>query len=261
MYGYAASSAAATRMNPFTAPPKALSPAAVVRTVAPVGSNAINRLSQLMTLVPRSLQNLATTAASTSTGSGGVNSGLSSIATLLGNLTGAYSPAGSMANAGTGWLSAMQILALAQNGPGVAGLLSGAPPITGALGPLSGGFISWEAPIPASVGGGAVSAALGQASLAGSLSVPANWATVAPAAKMVAATSPSSAVGAAQAIAADGQAGMFTDMALSSLAGRALGGSAARSVVGTSVRVIDRPPNTEGLATTATILVIPALEE
>lgn len=259
MYGYAASSAAATRMNPFTTPPKALSPAAVVRTVAPVGSNAINRLSQLMTLVPRSLQNLAATAASTPTG--GVNSGLSSIATVLENLTGAYSPAGSLANAGTGWLSAMQILALAQNGPGVAGLLSGAPPITGALGPLSGGFISWEAPIPASVGGGAVSAALGQASLAGSLSVPANWATVAPAAKMVAATSPSSAVGAAQAIAADGQAGMFTDMALSSLAGRALGGSAARSVVGTSVRVIDRPPNTEGLATTATILVIPALEE
>lgn len=262
MYGYAASSAAATQLTPFTAPSKTLNPAAMVHAAVSVGSNAPTRLSQLITLVPHSLQNLATTAGSTPSISD-VNSGLSSISSVLENLTGAYSPVGSLANTGTGWLTAMQITGLAQNGPGVASMLSGAPPITGALGPLSGGFISWQAPIPGpmGMGGGAVSAVLGQANLAGSLSVPASWAAVAPAAKTVAATLPSSILGVAPAIAADGQAGMFGEMALSSLAGRALAGSTTRSVVGTTVRVIDRAPSTEGIATTATILVIPALEE
>jgi hypothetical protein len=49
-------------------------------------------------------------------------------------------------------------------------------------------------------------------------------------------------------------------MALSSLAGRAVGGTAVQSVVGGATRVIDKAPDTEAL-TTATILVIPVPED
>jgi PPE-repeat protein len=103
--------------------------------------------------------------------------------------------------------------------------------------------------------GGAVSAGMGRAGLVGSLSVPQGWASAAPAIGPVAAVFPENGLGAVPAaVAADSQGSLFSNMALSGLAGRAMagsGGSVARSVGGAGGAV----PG--GAATTATIIVIP----
>lgn len=236
MSGYAGSAAAATQLIPFTSPPE---------TTNRGGQTAGSAASPIVS---------------------DTSSVLGSISTILGNLGGAYSPIGTVANVGTGWLQSLQILALAQNIPGVLSLLNGAPPITGALGPLSGGYISWLAPLSGSSGIGvttasAVSAASGQASLMGSLSVPTTWAATAPAGKTLSAALAGSSVAvSSQAIAIDSSSPLFGEMALSSLAGRAVGGGAVRTVAGTAARVIDKSADAEAM-TAATILVIPVSEE
>jgi PPE-repeat protein len=267
MYGYAGASATATQLTPFSAPPQTTNPAGVAAQSAAVaqatgtssGTTVQTALSQLGSLLPYSLESLATTATSTSTTStsSGLSSILSNLATLLESLTGAYSPIGWMGIPGSWWLTAMEALGTAENAPGVASLLGGAKPITGVLGPLAGGYISELH--PAGSGGGAVSGVMGRANLVGGLSVPTNWVSAAPAIRTAATVMPSTGLGAAPTIAAEGQKGLFGDMALSSLAGRAVGGTAARSSGGTAARVIggaaaDAP-------TTATIIVIPPAEE
>lgn len=245
MYGYAGAAAAATELSAFAPPPATTSTGAPAAQSAAAARAAANSASPIVT---------------------DINSCLGSISTILGNLGGAYSPVGTMSNVGTGWLQSMQIVALAQNIPGVLGMLNGPAPITGALGPLSGGYIAWQAPLGAGALGGvttasSVSALSGQAGLVGSLSVPTSWTTTAPAVKLLGASLPSGTVSAAAPmLAVDGSTGMFSEAALSSLAGRAVGGTTMRTVVGTSARVLDRAPDTEAL-TTATILVIPVGEE
>jgi hypothetical protein len=82
--------------------------------------------------------------------------------------------------------------------------------------------------------GSAVSGGIGRAGLVGGLSVPQGWAMAAPAVKPVAAVlAGNGPAGAAAAAATQGEGTMFGNMALSSLAGRAMvgtGGTAARSV-------------------------------
>ncbi len=102
--------------------------------------------------------------------------------------------------------------------------------------------------------GGAVSAGMGDAGVVGSLSVPHGWASATPAIRPVTIVLPQAGpTAAAAALAADGQGSLFGNMALSSLAGRAMagtGGTVARSI-GASAGAI------QGAATTATIIVIP----
>jgi PPE-repeat protein len=99
-----------------------------------------------------------------------------------------------------------------------------------------------------------VSADIGRASLVGRLSVPQSWASAAPAIKPVAMVLPDSSLGAAPVmVAADNEGSSFSNMALSSVAGRAMAGTgdtAARSIrVGGGAY--------SGHATTATIFVLP----
>ena len=74
MYGYAGSSAAASTLTPFAAPPattSAAAPAAQAATVAQVtGTGTQTTLSQLVTAVPAALQGLSSPATSTSSASG-----------------------------------------------------------------------------------------------------------------------------------------------------------------------------------------------
>ncbi|MEO8814339.1 MAG: PPE family protein [Mycobacterium sp.] len=266
MYGYAGSSAATTRLTAFTAPPETANQGAAAAAAArntSSGSTLAGQVSQLTSMVPNALQQVTVGAATaTAPAVSGVPSILSGVSTTLASLGGPYTPAGLLSTFATPWLSAMQFVAFGGNVPGFLSLLSGAPAISGALGPLSGGMVSWEVPIAGSAGAvpGAVtvSAVTSQAPMIGGLSVPASWTSTAPGAKLAAAAMPSSAAGAT--LAADGSAGMFNQMALSSLVGRALGGGAMRSVAGGGVRVLDRAPDTE-LLTTATILVIPVNED
>jgi PPE-repeat protein len=269
MYGYAGSSATATQMTPFTPPPQTTNPGGLAGQSAAVaqatgtaaGTNPQTTLSQLVSAVPQGLQSLALPASSSTSSTSGLQSSLSSLATLVTNLTGPYSPFALTDVAGAPYLFGIQNVLIPQNGEGVATVLGGGavksllpasflPPAGVGTGALS----------PAGLSGGAVSGAMGHAGLVGGLSVPKSWAAAAPAIRPVAAVLPGTGLGAASAIAADGQGGLFSDMALSSLAGRAIAGTAARSIGSTATRAIGGAA-AAGAPTTATIIVIPAMEE
>jgi PPE-repeat protein len=266
MYGYAGSAAAATQLGVFDPAPETADVTtdstqlvtAAEAAGARTASAAPSKVSQLLSAVPRALSDFTSSPAQVTAPD--IGSGLKDFAKFLGDLVGPYSPLGHLANLGSGWLIAGQLVGLAQNPPGVASLLGGPAPITGALGPLSGGYISYQAPLTA--GATTVAASTGQASLVGSLSVPASWSTSAPSGKALPAVLSGSPVGSsASAFAVEGSSSaMFNEMALSSLAGRAVGGTAVQSVAGGAARVLDKAPDTEAL-TTATILVIPVPED
>ena len=104
---------------------------------------------------------------------------------------------------------------------------------------------------------GGVSADIGRASLVGRLSVPQGWALAAPAIRPVAAVLPDSGLGGAPVIvAADDPGGVFGNMALSSVAGRALAGTGGTAAGSIGVGGGAYP----GQASTATIIVIAADE-
>jgi PPE-repeat protein len=255
MFGYAGSSATACHMAPFTEPPQTTNPAAAGSQAAAVahavgtsaGTDTQSVLSQLMSAVTQSLQSLASPGLSAA-------ADLPSPLSVLSSLTGPFSPL-SLASLGLGgYLNSAEPYGLASVGSAVAGLSQkvSALPAAGSGGLLEGGLGSGTR-VVGSTGG--VSADIGRASLVGRLSVPQSWASAAPAIKPVAAVLPDSGLCAAPVmVAADDQGGVFSNMALSSVAGRAMagtGGTAARSIgVGGGAY--------SGQATTATIIVIPA---
>lgn len=124
MYGYAGSSATASQLAPFSEPPQTTNPSATAAQSAVVAqaagaaasSDITAQLSQLISLLPSTLQSLATTATATSA-SAGWDTVLQSITTILANLTGPYSIIGLGAIPGGWWLTFGQILGLAQNAP------------------------------------------------------------------------------------------------------------------------------------------------
>lgn len=195
MYGYAASSATATALTPFTEPPETTDPSGVGRQAAAVteavgASEVQSGLSQLMTAVPNALQTVgpaaAAPAASTPIGSiiEAINPYVVGIRPFFAAITGAYSPIVGFVLFGGWWLFALQILGLSQNAPGVASLLStGGKPIAG-LSPLRGGYVASVAP------GTGVAGSMGQSTLVGSLSVPQGWVTAAPVMRTMASVLP-----------------------------------------------------------------------
>ncbi|MCV7442826.1 PPE family protein [Mycobacterium paraense] len=279
MYAYAASSASASTLTPFTEPPQTTSDAAPAAQAAAVsqssGASGLNigaQLSQLVNSLPTALQSLGTGLLnSPTTGSTNLLSGLSlpqlanaslpaGLSTDLANwntimstvASGPYSLQGLTSIPGGPFLSFGQVYSYAQNGQGLAAFNT-VKPITGALAPLASGATTH---LSAAVGG-APSGAMGKAALVGSMSVPQGWTQAAPAIRTLAQVLPADA--AAPAASLVGEEGVFSQMALSSLAGRAVaaagvgstGGSAAGSLGG--VVAAD--------AGTATIIVIPALED
>jgi PPE-repeat protein len=128
-------------------------------------------------------------------------------------------------------------------------------PITGALSPLLHSSLLSGASQSASP----ATALAGRAGTIGALSVPQNWAAATPAVRTVAAEMEASAVDAAPEMGLT-QPGMFGQTALSSLAGRALGGTATRAAVGQGYRVPGAVA-TDEIATSATIIVIPPSAE
>lgn len=178
MYGYAGSSAAATRLPMFTDPTQTTSQDGQARQAAAVaqatGTSAGNQqatVSQLNTAVPNALQTLSSPTES-STGS---TSGLSSILDPNSNFwntitsTGALDPAQVVQTVTSSTLIGASTGALND-------LASGAPVATG-IGTSAQGLSGL-----AGVGnaGASVSAGLGRASLVGPLSVPPSWAPPAP---------------------------------------------------------------------------------
>jgi PPE-repeat protein len=188
MYGYAADSAAASKVTSFTPPAQNTSPAALAAQAGAVtqatgtsaGTGTQATLSQAMSAVPTTLQSLAAPTATTSSSSGS-SSGLTGILnTLLGN-----GMTGSLLGPNSNFWNT-----LASAGGGFT------PAVFSAL-PSAGSDFSVPAPaaLPAALGSGvqglpsfsglggagsAVSAGMGQAASVGPLSVPPSWAPAAP---------------------------------------------------------------------------------
>jgi PPE-repeat protein len=253
MFGYAGSSATASQVTPFTQPPQTTNPAAAGAQDAAVahaaGTNTQSVVTQLLSAVPQSLQNLASPVLSVAPAATAPPSAIS----ILGDLTGPFSPLALVGPALGGYLFGSEPIGLVGVSNAITGLSQkvSALPSAGSGGLLEGGLGSGMRLVGSTAG---VSADIGGANLVGRLSVPQSWASAAPAIKPVAAVLPDSSLGAAPVIvAADDQGSVFSNMALSSVAGRAMvgtGGTAARSIgVGGGAY--------SGPATTVTIIVLP----
>ncbi len=272
MYAYAASSASASQLTPFTAPPRTTSDsgtAVEAGAMTPSGAASVSetagQLSALTTSMPAATQ-LAGHAPAAGVGSTGVSLSpvlpvLDNWNTIWGAITGVYSPQSWSTIPGGPFLSFGQVYAWAQNGQAAADFLSGPEPITGALAPLTRGAGAVAPTMGPAVGSGAVSGAMGQAALVGSMSVPQGWTEAAPAIRTLASVLPTNIAAVPSVSLADGS-GIFGQMALSSLAGRAVAApafhaSASGSAAGTSLGGVVAAADPAA----ATIIVIPALDD
>lgn len=272
MYVYAASSAKATQLAPFTEPPQITNPAgtasqsaAVAQAVGgSVASDVQTQLSQLINSVPHALQALATTNAPLMLGTqwpfqlpSWLIADLQNWNTIWSVLTGPYSLPGWSSIPGGPFLSFGQVYSYAQNGQGLQAFFTPAKPITGALAPIAKSLTPYLS--SSSPDAGPASGAMGRAALIGSLSVPQSWTQAAPAFKTLASVL-SANVTAASAAPLTGEDGVFSEMALSSLVGRALGATAFGSGGGAAAHTLGGVA-AEADPVAATIIVIPALED
>jgi PPE-repeat protein len=288
MYGYAGSAGSASVLTPFTEPPQTTNPAGTAQQSAAAAqagtsgaSNIGTEITQFINSLPTALQNLANGLVQSPTTSGNLLSGLSlpqlfsatlppGLSTDLTNwntifstiASGPYSLQGLTSIPGGPFLSFGQAYAWGQNGQGAASFLAGAKPITGALAPLASELGTPH--LSAAFGAGPVSGSMGRAALVGSMSVPQGWTQAAPEMgfRTLAAALPANLAEAAVPEASlASQGGMFSQMAASSLAGRAVATTATQSVssgarVGSLGGVV-----AEADPAAATIFVIPAIED
>jgi len=279
MYAYAGASATASQLTPFSEPPQTTNnsgpgtqAAAVSQSSTLSGSNTAAQLSHVVNSTPSALQSLATnttttnaasttTGAATSTGVGlpSVPPSLTDWNTIWSTLTGPYSLQGWTAIPGGPFLSFGQAYAWGQNGQGAAAYLAGPKAISGALAPLTSGASAVKPMLSSAVGAGQVSGAMGKAALVGSMSVPQGWTEAAPAIRTLASVLPTNLAAAPEA-ALGGEAGVFSQMGLSSLAGRAVAASATYSGGGVAARALGGAV-VEADPAAATIILIPALED
>lgn len=255
MYGYAGASSAAAQVTPFAPPPRSTNPAGPAGQAAAVaqatgGSVATNTepaLPQLMSAVPQSLQTLTTPAAAAAADPPSLLSAFDSA------LTGPLGPVSLFGIGGSPYLLGVENYLVPQN---VANVNSARQRLDRdyskqrLLGIDSGTRVV-SAPVPT---GGGSSPGIGRAGVVGRLSVPPGWAAAAPEIRPVATVIPQTALaGAPSALAAEGEGSLFSSMAASGLAGRAMaatgGGSARATGIGGGFGRV---------ATTATIIVINA---
>jgi PPE-repeat protein len=240
MYGYAGSSSTASQLTPFRPPPQTTNPAGPAGQVAAITQAAGTHAPT----VPQTLQSLSAPASAAAAGPTGDPSS-STLLQLFSYAIGGFNPIRVYDPFGAFYDQGIQSFLAPFNNYNMqvayAGALSRAASAAGGVGPAM------------HVVGGAVSADMGRAGLVGSLSVPQGWTSAAPAIRPIAVVVPGTNLGAVPAaLAADGQGSIFSNMALSGLAGRAAtatGAAAAPSIGGGAV--------SGESATTATIIVIP----
>ena len=285
MYGYAGSSAAATQLTPFTEPPQTtnaadepMQAAAATQASTSTASNIGTELTQFIDSLPTALQNLANGLLESPTTSTNLLSGLSLPQLLSASLppgletdltnwntifstfaSGPYSLQGLTSIPGGPFLSFGQAYAWGQNGQSAAAFMAGPKPITGALAPLASELGTPH--LSAAFGAGPVSGSMGRAALVSGMSVPQGWTQAAPEIRTLAAALPMNLAEATVPEASlASQGGMFSQMAASSLAGRAVAATATHSVssggMGSLGGVV-----AEADPAAATIIVIPAIED
>ncbi|ETZ72602.1 PPE family protein [Mycobacterium sp. MAC_080597_8934] len=162
MYAYAASSASAAQLTPFTEPPRTtnesagpLQSAAVAQSAAQSGSNTAAHLSQLSATAQPAAQ-AAGNAASTTTASTQLTtpSFITNWNEFWSVVTGVYSPQSWSTIPGGPFLSFGQAYAWGQNGQGAAAYLAGPKAISGALAPLASGGNAVKPMLSSAVGAG-----------------------------------------------------------------------------------------------------------
>jgi PPE-repeat protein len=287
MYGYAGSAGSASVLTAFTEPPQTTNLAGTAQQSAAAaqagtsGASSIGtEITQFINSLPTALQSLANGLLESPTTSTNLLSGLSlpqlfsatlppGLSTDLTNwntifstiASGPYSLQGLTSIPGGPFLSFGQAYAWGQNGQGATSFLAGAKPITGALAPLASEL---GTPHLAAFGAGPASGSIGRAALVGSMSVPQGWTQAAPEMgfKTLAAALPTNLAEAAVPEASlASQGGMFSQMAASSLAGRAVATTATQSV-SSGARVASLGGVVaEADPAAATIFVIPAIED
>ncbi|GAB1816442.1 PPE family protein [Mycobacterium sp. MUNTM1] len=268
MYGYTAASASAAQLTPFAEPPQTTNDsagptqaAAVAQSTGQSSANTVSHLSQLSTTMQPAAQ------AVSNAGTAGTTSTQLTTPSFITNwnefwsvVTGVYSPQSWSTIPGGPFLSFGQAYAWGQNGQGAAAYLAGPKAISGALAPLASGANGVKPMLSSAVGAGQASGSMGRAALVGGMSVPQGWTEAAPAIRTLAQELPTNMAALPAAMA--GEEGVFNQMALSSLAGRAVAAAATRpagaagSVAGSLGGVA-----AEADPAAATIIVIPCIEE
>ena len=293
MYGYAGAATTASQLTPFTAAPattndtgQATQSAATAQSAAASAADATTSLEAFLTELNTDFTNFGTELSTLSTQlfnyfpastttlaslltSLGLPTSVTNAVTLfnLSLTTGANTistyAAGPWSLLGVGSLIKnwyQMTISIPNLGVGIQGIapLIHPTPIVGALSPLlHSGLLTGSYGGAGNVG---ALASVGRAGTIGSLSVPQNWASAVPAVRTVAAEMNATALDAAPEMESIANPGMFGQTALSSLAGRAIGGTATRAAVGQGYRVPGAVA-TDDIATTATIIVIPPSAE
>jgi PPE-repeat protein len=230
MYGYAAASALATTLTPFSPPPRNTSQAAPAAQAAAVaqatGTSAGNAQSavasapQAIAAVPNALTSLAATPA---------QFGPLDLLAVLANLSGVFiDPELSAAS-----LGADTVLGTTALPYDVAGYYVGIH--TDDIVSGWAGIQTWpgSAPIPPTpfpvitnlAGGSAATAGLAEAKTIGALSVPPAWAAETTMIRPLAVALPATSMGAAAEASTGGMGSLFSQMALAGMAGRAMAGT------------------------------------
>jgi PPE-repeat protein len=263
MYGYAASSASASQLSPFNEPPKTTNDSgtvaqeeAVAQSNTVAGTNSATKLSQLSSTMQPFAQALDATG--TTTPPLTVPPAVTNWNTIWSAVTGVFSPQSWATIPGGPFLSFGQTYAWAQNGQGAAAYLAGPKFISGALAPLTSGPSAVRGMLSSAVG--APTASMGKAALVSSMSVPQSWTEAAPSIRMLSQVLPESLAMAPEA-ALTGEGGIFSQMALSSLAGRAVAAASVHSFSGPATAAALGGVVAEADPAAATIIVIPVLED
>lgn len=270
MYAYSGSSAVAAQLNPFGTPPETTNAggqagqsAATSAAQSAAASSAQSTLSDLLAEIPNTLQGLSTNPLALPAWAAEIlhdyEDILKTFSTVIGTVNGPYG-LGSL-NAARGIYQMAISIPAVYNALGNLGTTLSPKPIVGALAPLmSSSMLTGSHSIPS-----AVSGAVGRAGLIGSMSVPASWATAVPTVKTATLALQASVLEAAPALAANGESLMAGEMALASLAGRAMG-TPVRQAAGAgatrAISAISHVTNTQtapDIATTATVIVIPPI--
>ncbi|UVO12087.1 PPE family protein [Mycobacterium sp. SVM_VP21] len=249
MYGYAGSSAAASQLSPFSNPPETTNSTGAVSQPA-AATNALQNAaaSNAVTLPPGVTQVIDDFQAVVKT-----------LANVMSTVNGPYG-IGVASSARSVYQMSISIPSVATALANLSNTLN-PKPIVGALAPLlSSPLLSGAHAAPA-----AVSATVGRAGLIGSLSVPSNWASAVPAVKTATVALQASVLEAAPALAVNGEGMLAGQMALSSLAGRAIGTPIRQAAGATATRAISAITHVTNnqtapdIATTATVIVIPPI--
>jgi PPE-repeat protein len=241
MYGYAGSSATATRVTPFREPPQttnegaqagqAAAAARAAATAAGTHAQAAQSPEQFG-LIPQTLQGLASAGSQPSTEMGNLltnSTGSSSVAST-------YEDLFSLANSVNKFRSNADVTMSIPNMAMSEFLKSfdrAAATVDIPKSSLGAGLAAVRPEVSGRLAG-AVSAGVGEASAVGALSVPPNWAGATPAIRLAATVLPSTSLAAAPV--AELPSSLLSQAALGSLTGGALAGSAPRVVSGTGVR-------------------------